>query len=125
MSENPHYQAMAQQFLDFWQDQTRRAMHDERFLNAMMEMMSATVSQPSNFNQAGFHAPNYSAPASPFQPTPASAHAGGIELAELLRRIERLEARVAATEDALRQRDGAARRGSADATGASAPNPHA
>ncbi len=112
MSEHPPYHAMAQQFLDFWQDQTKRAMQDERFLNAMMDMMNASATQSSTSSpfatptyQAGFHAPHSATTAtssSPFQSAPTPTHASGIELAELLRRIERLEARMASTEDAIR-----------------------
>lgn len=107
MNDNTHYTVMAQQFLDFWQEQTRRAMQDERFLQAMMDMMGAATPAATSVNPFSANVGPYATSSSPAtansqQPFTHAAHASGVESSELLRRIERLEARVAAAEDALR-----------------------
>ena len=129
MTDNSNFQQSAQQFIDFWQEQTRRSMQDERFLSAMMEMMSAmppthNFSSPP-FTGHPFHSQNQTAYPSPFtntqephaaaqstataQPTAPTHHPVAatndprhVELAELLRRVERCEARIGILEDALR-----------------------
>lgn len=117
MTETPPPHLVAQQFLDFWQEQTRRTMQDERFLTAMMEMMSS-MPPPQHYAQASANTPPHTASqhyghpyaqhtsayqSAPQQHTAAPANdARTVELTELLRRIERCEARIGTLEDALR-----------------------
>jgi hypothetical protein len=115
MTDTPPPHLVAQQFLDFWQEQTRRTMQDERFLTAMMEMMSSmpppqhfsttppyasTSSQPHSHPYAAHTAPHH--PNTQQHAAAATNDARAVELAELLRRVERCEARIGTLEDALR-----------------------
>lgn len=126
MNHNPNAQHTSQQFLDFWQEQIQRTMHDERFLGAMIDMMNAmpppqSYTPPPNYTHPSTNPPFYTTPTpsqeshatppfataqtnpAPHGTTAAANQPSPVELAELLRRLERCEARIGFLEDTLRR----------------------
>ena len=97
MTENPDYQALAKRYLDLWQDQVAKLAKDPGALSgaaeAWSQMAASMMQAPPNARP--------SSPASPGAPAPAAAHGGGgLDPADLLRRIAELERRIALLESA-------------------------
>ena len=84
-----YYQALARRFAAMWRDGARAAMQDERFFEALLEVLSS-VTQPKAASDAKVR--------SDPRPAAVSPDAGDAELARLARRVERLETKLARIE---------------------------